>query len=72
MITHIKPFAAGFKNFDQFRMPVAKIVGATIEVQVNQALAIHVIKVITFAPVNDKVDPHILPVLGFARIPEIF
>jgi len=70
VISHIKAFTAGFQCLDQFRVSVTQIVGTAVQMQINQAMAVHVVQVIPFTPIYHQIDPHVLPVLGLARVPE--
>ena len=70
VIPHIKAFATSFKCLNQFWVSVTEIVGAAVKVQINQTMAIHVVKVIPLTPINDQIDPHVLPILGLARVPK--
>src|SRR5690348_4546346 len=52
-------------------MAMADVVGAAIEVNVDQAAAVHVIEEVVLPPVDHQVDADILPELGLARVPEV-
>ena len=51
-------------------MPVADIVSATVQMNVDQALAVHVEQEIALAVIDYEIDADVLPELGLARIPE--
>ena len=72
VVSHVKPFGACLQHFDQFGVAMSKIIGAAIQVQIDQTTAIHVKQVIAFTPVNHQIDAHVYPVLCFTWIPKLF
>ena len=70
VISHIKAFAASLERLYEFWISVAQVVGTTVQMQINQTMTVHVVKVIPFTSIDHEIDPHVLPVLGLARVPE--
>ena len=67
VIADIEIVERSFQRLDQFGVAMAEIIGAAVQVQVNQAAARHVMKEIALAPVDDEVDAGLLPELGLVR-----
>mgnify|MGYP001764737790 CR=1 FL=1 len=57
------------QHLDQLRLAMADIVGAAVQMHVDEPAPVHVVKVVALAPVDDEVDIGVLPELGLARIP---
>src|SRR5690606_9796794 len=70
VVAHVEARGARLEDFDELRMTVAEVVGAAVQVQVEQAPPVHVVQVVALAAVDHEVDAHVLPVLGLARVPE--
>ena len=71
VIANVKPLSGSGHDCDELRIAVAQVVRAAVEVDVDQSTAVHVVEEITFASVDDQIDAHILPRLGFTRVPEL-
>ena len=69
VIADVEVLGPALQNLDQLRIAVAQIVDAAVEMDVDQALSVHVVEEVAFAAVDDQIDPHVLPGLGFAGIP---
>ncbi len=70
VVAHVEAGAAGLQRLDELGIAVAEIVRPAVEVQVDEPSAVHVVEVVTLAPVDHEIDPHVLPVLCLAGIPE--
>ncbi len=71
VVAHVEPRGAAVQHLDQLGMAMADIVGAAVQVHVDQAATVHVEEQVAFAPVNDEIDLLVLPELGLVRIPEL-
>jgi len=71
VVAHVEAGGAAVQDLDQLRMAVADIVGAAVQVHVDQATAVHVIEQVAFAAVDDEIDILVLPELGLVRVPEL-
>ncbi len=69
MVAHVEMVHAIAHRRDDFRVAVAKAVGSPVDVDVDQAPAVHVVEVIALAPVDHQVDAGALPFQRLARIP---
>src|SRR5829696_3754602 len=56
---------------DQLRVAMAEIVGAAVEVQVDQPAAGHVPEHVSVTAVDDEVDAGVLPEARLVRVPEL-
>ena len=56
---------------DHLGVAVAQVVGAAVEVGVDQALAVDVVDVVALTPVDDQRHAGVLPELGLVRVPEL-
>ncbi len=70
MVAHVEAARAGVQHLDQLGIAVPEVIGAAVEMNVDQTLAVHVVEAIALAAVDDQVDPRLLPELGLVRIPE--
>ena len=71
MIAHIEPLRRGAHDGNEFRIAMAEIVSSAVEMDVDQAAAVHVVKEVTLTPIDHQIDAHILPGLGLPRVPEL-
>ena len=71
MIADIEMIQRRLQCLNKFGVAMAKIVGAAIEMQVDEAASRHVIKAVAFAPVYDQINADRLPELGLVRVPEL-
>ena len=62
----LHPFA---HRGDHFGIAMSESVGAAVDVNVDQAAAIHVIEVVALAAVDDEIDAGALPLQRLAGIP---
>ena len=69
MVTDIVGIQGLFQHRDQLGIAMAEIVGAAIDVAVDQAAAGNVVNVITFAFPDHEIDAAVAPELGFAGVP---
>ena len=70
MVAHVEMIKCCFECFHQFRMTMAKIIGATIQVQIDQPVARHVIKEVTLTFVDDQINAGFLPEHRLLGVPE--
>ena len=72
MIAHVETPGAGVQHFNELGIAVAEIVGAAVEVNVDEAGAIKVVKAIAFPAIDHQIDAGVLPELRLVRVPEGF
>jgi hypothetical protein len=53
------------------RVAVPQVVGAAVEVDVDEALALDVVDEVALAAVDDQRNPGVDPELGLVRVPEL-
>jgi len=56
---------------DQLRVAMAQVVGAAVQVQVDQPAAGHVPEEVALAAVDHEVDSGVLPEVRLVRVPEL-
>jgi len=59
----------GLQRRHHFGVAVSQVVGAPVEVHIDEPPAIHVPQQVALAAVDDKVDPRVHPELGLVRVP---
>ena len=69
MVADIEIIERALQRFHEFGVAVAEIVGAAIEVEVDQPAPAHIVEAVALAPIDDEVDAGLLPELGLVRIP---
>jgi hypothetical protein len=70
VVAHVEAARGLVQHLDKFRVAMAEVVGAAVEMDVDQPAAVHVVEEIVFAPVDHQIDTHVLPGLCLARVPE--
>ena len=69
MVAHVKVVQRRFQRGNQLWVTMPEIVGSAVQMQVNQAPTRHIVKVVTFAPVDHQIDAGILPELCLSGVP---
>ena len=69
MVPHVEMFHAFTHRGNHFGIAVSEAIGAAVDVDVDQAAAVHVKEVVTLAAVDYEVDAGALPLERLAGIP---
>ena len=72
VVAHVEALGRRLHDRDELGIPVAEIVGAAVEVDVDQPAPVHVIEQIALAAVDHEIDALVLPELGLVGVPELF
>jgi hypothetical protein len=70
MVADVEALGAAVQHLDQLGVAMPEIVGAAVEMHVDQPAAIHIEEQVALAAVDHQIDAHVLPGLGLARVPE--
>ena len=71
MVADVEALHRLLERRDQLRVAVPQVVGAAVQVQVDESPAGHVPEEVALAPVDDEVDAGVLPEVGLVRVPEL-
>ena len=70
VVAHVEAPGAGVQHFDQLGIAVAEVVGAAVQVDVDQTAAVEVVEAIAFTAIDHQIDAGVLPELRLVRVPE--
>ena len=69
VVAHVEALRAGVQHLDELRIAVPEVVGAAVQVDVDEAAPVHVVEAVALAPVDHQVDARVLPELRLVRVP---